>query len=212
MRWVLERVSGPDIEPVTLAEAKRHLREYQDVTDNDADIEALIVGAREWAEDYTDRALVDQEWRLTFGDSSRIDPVVAGTLCGEADLRGTEIYLRKSPAISIVSFVTVAADGTETAVDPTTYELREADGRGPRVVALTGASWTSGIYRIVFRAGFANRALSPQEGAEVVPERFKTAIRLWVEAMYDRDDRMMPVLLKTAEGLLRAERVEMGFA
>ena len=68
MRYALERVSGPDIEPITLAEAKRHLGEFDDVTTRDDDVSGLIQAAREWVEDYTARALIDQTWRLTFGD------------------------------------------------------------------------------------------------------------------------------------------------
>ena len=88
MLWALELVSGPEIEPVTLAEAKRHLREYDDVTTNDADITALIQGAREWVEQYTARALIDQTWRLTFGDSVAVDRVTVPTcVCASSETR-----------------------------------------------------------------------------------------------------------------------------
>ena len=53
MNFTLERVTQPDIEPVTLDEMKRHLRCFMSVTDEDDDITALIVAAREWIEDYT---------------------------------------------------------------------------------------------------------------------------------------------------------------
>lgn len=213
MKFVLERVTEPEIEPVTLAEAKRHLGEFEDVTTRDDDVTALITAAREWVEDYTGRALIDQQWRLTFGDAATVDAVTTPTVPNMAtEALGTEIYLRKSPALSIVSFVSVAADGTTTAVDADDYELREADGKWPRIVALNGAAWTSGVYRLVFRAGYADRDVSPAEGAEVVPERFKMAMKLWIEAMYDRDERMMSVLLDTAKGLIRSERVDIGLA
>lgn len=213
MKFVLERVTEPEIEPVTLAEAKRHLGEFEDVTTRDDDVTALITAAREWVEDYTGRALIDQQWRLTFGDAATVDAVTTPTVPNMAtEALGTEIYLRKSPALSIVSFVSVAADGTTTAVDADDYELREADGKWPRIVALNGAAWTSGVYRLVFRAGYADRDVSPAEGAEVVPERFKMAMKLWIEAMYDRDERMMSVLLDTAKGLIRSERADIGLA
>ena len=60
MNFVLERLTQPEMEVVTLAEMKRHLRLFSSVTDEDADITALIVAAREWVEDYTGRVLVDQ--------------------------------------------------------------------------------------------------------------------------------------------------------
>ena len=51
-------------------EMKRHLRCFMSVTDEDADITNLIAAAREWAEDYTGRALVDQTWRLSLVNRS----------------------------------------------------------------------------------------------------------------------------------------------
>lgn len=213
MKYVLERVAAPEIEPLTLAEAKLHLGEFDDITTHDNEIEALIAAAREWVEDYTGRALIDQTWRITFGDAYAIDRVVTPSCaCDRSEERGAHIYLRKSPALSIVSFVQIEADGSETALDPDAYELREADGKWPRVVAMNGGSWAAGEFRLVFRAGYANRDVSPPEGAEVVPNRFKQAIKLWIEANYDRDKDMMGPLIETATGLIRSERVELGIA
>lgn len=213
MRFVLERVTQPDIEPVTLAEMRRHLRCYDDVTVDDDDITALIVGGRQWAESYTGRALIDQRWRLTLTDQEgAYDPVQTPPpgCYGHVDYRRGEILLRRSPALEIVSFVTVNSAGDETAVDASAYELREADSKWPRIVSLTGSGWTSGTFRVVFRAGYATREGSPQEDATVVPVAFAQAIKLWVEANYDRDEKMMAPLLETAERLLDQERCHFG--
>lgn len=213
MRYVLERVTNPETEPVTLAQFKAHLGEYADITTRDDEATQVIQAAREWAEDYTGRALIDQRWRITFGDLAAVDPVRIPTCaCARSEERGEHIYLRKSPAIALVSFVSVASDGAETAVSADSYELQDADSKWPRVVAKNGATWATGLYRLVYRAGYADRDVSPAEGAEVVPARFLQAIKLHAEALYDRDEKMMQVLLDTAKGLLRAERVELGFA
>lgn len=219
MMFILERVTDPDIEPVTLAEMKRHLRCFDDVTDEDDDISALITGAREWVEDYTGRALIDQTWRLTIdqcggvtGDSVSGFTTSTGYYCGQFQWsRLGEIMLRKSPALAVTSFVSVDAEGSETEIDADTYQLREADSKWPRIVALNGATWTAGMVRISFRAGFADRTGSPQQEADEVPVRFKQAMKLWAEAMYDRGDNLM-TLLETAEKLIKSERSELSFA
>jgi uncharacterized phiE125 gp8 family phage protein/SPP1 family predicted phage head-tail adaptor len=51
--------TAPAVEPVTLTEAKQHLR--VDIADDDTYIEALIVAARQYAEEYLDRALISQQ-------------------------------------------------------------------------------------------------------------------------------------------------------
>ncbi|MBI4291316.1 MAG: phage head-tail connector protein [Betaproteobacteria bacterium] len=215
MIFTLERVSQPDIEPVTLEEMRRHLRVTQ--TDTDTDITGLIVAAREWAEDYTWRALVDQSWRLTLDEyASAYANVDSDTVSGYrgAWVRSADntILLRRSPVLAITSFVSVDSAGVETAIDAATYALREADSKWPRLVPLPGANWTSGPLRITFRAGFADRVSSPQQDADSVPFRFKAAMRLYAEALFDRDERMMKLLLEAAQGLLKPERAQLSLA
>lgn len=55
-------LSGPAAEPITLAEAKQHLRVEHD--DDDDIIAALIAGSRIHVETQTRRALITQSWRL----------------------------------------------------------------------------------------------------------------------------------------------------
>ena len=60
----LTRQTPPAIEPVTLAEAKQHLR--VDSNDDDAYIAGLVRAAREWVEQYLDRTLVLTQWAVRF--------------------------------------------------------------------------------------------------------------------------------------------------
>jgi uncharacterized phiE125 gp8 family phage protein len=56
-------LTGPAVEPISLAEAKAFLRVEHD--DDDDVIAALIAGARIYAEAQTRRAFITQSWRLT---------------------------------------------------------------------------------------------------------------------------------------------------
>jgi len=166
MNSVLERITDPEIEAVTLAELRQHLRLFSDITNEDAYLSELIVLAREWVTEYTGRALIDETWTQT------VQEYVSGS-----------ITLLRSPALAVVTFVSVGDDGAETAID--SYELREAGGRWPRLVPPTGSTWGAGTLRLTYRAGFANREVSPQDGAEKVPRAIKHAIRLLAAHEYE---------------------------
>jgi uncharacterized phiE125 gp8 family phage protein len=58
----LTRATPPAVEPVTVAEAKAHLR--VDASDDDTYIGTLITAAREWCEEYLDRTLVNTRWTM----------------------------------------------------------------------------------------------------------------------------------------------------
>ena len=71
----LTRQTPPALEPVTLTEAKAHLR-----VDTDADdvyVAHLITAAREWIEQYLDRTLIQTQWVMRFDKfpDSGIEPV-----------------------------------------------------------------------------------------------------------------------------------------
>jgi hypothetical protein len=226
--FTLERVTLPEIEPVTLTEMIQQAREFASLpAAAQTQLTGLIVAAREWVEDYTGRALIDQTWRLTL--RSRFHTYIGGDSVSGYNLGGVgsgwfgarewlhwlrvgEILLRKAPILAITSFVSVDAAGVETAIASTTYELREKASKWPRLVPLSGATWPSNDLRITFRAGFADRLGSPQQGAEMVPEPFKQAIKLYAEALYDRDPKMMPLLLDTAKRLVETQCSELPLA
>jgi len=60
----LKRASQPVVEPVSLSDAKTHLR--VDTESDDDQILALITAAREWCENYTQRTFVHTQWTMTF--------------------------------------------------------------------------------------------------------------------------------------------------
>jgi hypothetical protein len=211
----MELMTAPITEPVSLAEMIEQVREFDSLSSASQDrLTGLITVARHWAETYTGRALVDQKWRLNLGDANAIfrnvdSDTVSGYYAGLYQAqRDGRILLRRSPVIEITRIATVASDGTETVVGSSTYELREADSRWPSVVALTGS--LSGSLRIEFRAGFIDTSASPFVGT--VPEIFLQAVRLYAEALYDKDEKQMPLLQNAAEMLLATESANLQIA
>lgn len=214
MRFTLERVTEPEIEPITAAEFVRNIGEFSaNATARADDISMAITSAREWLEKETSRALIDQTWRQTLTDGINGYDRVQGSadaVSGYIPASRTEIQLMRSPVIAITSFVSVDAAGDETEIDPDSYELREADSKWPMLVALNGGSWTAGTYRIEFRAGYANRDVSPQDGTSVIPARFRQAVLLYAESLYDRE--RMDALQSAAERLIAPENCNTGLA
>lgn len=210
MRWLIERVTDPEIEVIELAQMKRELREFADVTTRDDDITAKIKAAREWIEDYTGQVLVDSTWRYSLertGSLFNSDPDVGRVFSGVIGPT-RDVYLRRSPVIAITSIVTVDGNGAETTVDAADYQLRDIGSRWPMVVPIGSGSWGSSNIRVTFRAGYADRTGSPQTGAEVVPERFKQAMILWVKWNYDGDKES----LEAAERIASRLKAHVGIA
>lgn len=62
----LTRVAGPLVEPVSVSEAKQHLRLDRDFNDDDAYVQGLITASRFYAETYCDRTFVRSQWRMAL--------------------------------------------------------------------------------------------------------------------------------------------------
>lgn len=199
--FTLERISDPTIEPVTLDEAIRQVREFSSLEQAGQDeLTRLITNAREWVEDETGQALIDQTWRLSIGNDIILTDTTptTGLYWGAFSWAGNRLYLRRTPVLQITKFVTVASDGTETDVDTDTFTLCDAGSKYPYIYAPNGGAWTTGAIIIEFRAGYADLLGSPTGSADDVPARFKQAILLHVEAHYDRDEKMMEKLMQAA--------------
>jgi len=97
----IKRTSQPDSEPVTLSEAKQHLRVVN--SDEDDYIQSLIQTAREDCEKYQNRSYYTQTWKLVFDE-----------------LQNDIIELPRPPVQSIDSIVVIDSDGTSN--DVTDYD------------------------------------------------------------------------------------------
>ena len=124
-------VAGPALEPVSLTEAKLHLR--VDGNDENTLVTALIAAARQAAESYTRRAFVTQTWRYT------------------CDRLGSAFTLPWQPVQSVDE---VAVDGT--VIPEASYELDAATGRLRPLVPYV--AMTLGGVAVEYTAGYGDTA------------------------------------------------------
>jgi uncharacterized phiE125 gp8 family phage protein len=157
----------PSVEPVTLAEAKTHLGVT--VSDDDDMIEELIVAAREFAEGYTGRKLIEQTIQFTLPEFPA----------------GGVIYIPASPVISVESVGYVDSDGDDQTLSADTYEVRALE-LPPKISLLGGESWpstdsdTMEAVTITAKVGYGSSAGD-------VPKRIKTAMKLLLTKLYDME-------------------------
>ena len=163
----LTRQTPPAVEPVTVAEAKAHLR--VDISDDDTYIGTLITAAREWCEQYLDRTLVSTQWVMRF------------------DSFPYEIELPRPPISS--SGTTTAVSLTYTLGDDSTATLSTATYRVDRnstpgvVRQLRAGSWPGNLddynaVSVTWWAGYGSAGSS-------VPATIRHAILLLVGHWYE---------------------------
>jgi uncharacterized phiE125 gp8 family phage protein len=156
--------SGPAVEPITLAEAKAHLR--LDGTAEDTLVGSLIVTSRLHVEAALGLALITQGWSWFIDDWPP----------------GRELPLPLRPVESVTAVRLYAADESLQTVSPDTYLL---DGVGPpaRLVRRNNVSWpkptrvANGI-EIAFVAGYGDAAAN-------VPAPVRQAILLLIAHWYE---------------------------
>ncbi len=153
--------------PVSLAEAKAHLRVEHD--DQDDLITAQIRAATAWLDGYAGilgRALITQTWRQEFGRFADHLP----------------LPLAPVTAIDSVSYFDVG--NVQQTLDPGLYDLF-ANARGAHVALRPGQSWPVTFRRadavsVTFTAGYG--------AAADVPEPICQAILLIVQRLFDGAD------------------------
>ena len=155
-------MTGPAEEPVSLDEAKAHLKVEYD--SEDFLIASQIAAARLWAEKFTNRAFITQTWRMRF-------PVFPGAL---------PINLYPSPLQSIVSLIYIDNSGVEQTWGSGNYVLH-ADGSPGGISLSYGGAWPSvrsqyDAITITYIVGYGTAAQ--------VPDDIKAAILLRVGDLF----------------------------
>jgi uncharacterized phiE125 gp8 family phage protein len=164
VQYATEITSGPAVEPLTVAEAKAHLR--VDHTTDDSYIESLIKAARRTAEQFQGRAYITQTWKLYLDDFPH----------------GKEIKLPVAPVASVSSITYVDLNGDTQTWDSANYQV-DTKAAIPRIVLSPIVSWPNveadrvNAVTITFIAGYGATSAS-------VPENTKHAIKLIISDMY----------------------------
>ena len=158
--------SGPAIEPVTVTEAKAHLR--VDGTAEDVLISSLILTSRLHLEASLDLALITQSWTLVM----------------DRWARGSDIEIPMSPLLSINAVRVKKADGSFTVVPATSYVVDIAS-RPARLVWNATVKPDPGVpangIEIDFTAGFGATA-------NLVPAPLRHALLLLTAHWYEHRD------------------------
>lgn len=145
----LKVTTPPATEPITLAEAKIHLRVDPDITDEDALIADLIVQSREYVEEATNRALITQTLEYTLDDFP---------------LDSQSIWLPKFPVTVVNSIKYLDEDAIEQTLDASLFIVDiSSDYDFARIALIDDEVWPTTDDRIAtvtieFVAGQATEA------------------------------------------------------
>lgn len=168
----LVRQTQPAVEPVTLAEAKAHLR--VDTADDDAYITGLIRAAREWVEQYLDRTLVHTQWVMRFDKfpDSGIEPV---------ELPRPPMVTSGTATAVTVTFTT--EPGATSTYSTAEYRVDRFATPGT-VLPIYGSTWTphrqdDNAISVTWWAGYG------PSGSDV-PQGVKNAMLLYIHELYEK--------------------------
>lgn len=135
-------VTAPAVTPVSLDEAKAHLRVDDDT--EDTLIAAMIAGAAGSAELYLGRSLITQTLRLTL-DRWPVNEVRPGVGFDGPWINGPRlIELARPPVQSIASVTVYDDDDQASVVDPSIYRLANGSNDRARLVLRKGQTWPTG--------------------------------------------------------------------
>lgn len=169
----LKIITGPTVEPVSLQQAKLHLRVIGDPSDvsanpEDTYISALIVAARQRAEHLTGRALMPQTLELALDSFSRV------------------IRLPRPPLASVSSVKYLDVAGNLQTLDPSAYIV---DDHSEPACLLASDAWpvtkaASNAVLVRYVAGYAT--------AQAVPDTIKSWMLLCIGMLYANRESVVP--------------------
>ncbi|KGM99579.1 phage head-tail connector protein [Clostridium botulinum] len=159
-------ITPPSVEPITLEEAKHHLR--IDGNDDDLLISSLVKQAREWCEDFQNRKYTTQTLEVVLDTFPNGNAIVFNSI---------------SPVQKVESIKYYDADRQEHLFDESSY-IVDLDGFVNRVVLNRGEHWPKielqsvNAVRIRLVVGYG-------DSGDKVPEAIKWAMILQMKLLYD---------------------------
>jgi uncharacterized phiE125 gp8 family phage protein len=197
MAW--KQTVAPVSEPITLADAKLFLK--QDESADDALINSLISGAREYAETHTMRQLLPATWLVTL-DQFFYSQVTGGDLVErQSGLRFATIPNRNAirlpfpPLRAITSIQYYDFNNTLQTLDPSVYEFDNIS-EPARVAPVFGQIWPITYIRfnavqITFTAGYDDASKVPMG----LLNAMKAAVLFWYENRGDNVQQLTDIPL-----------------
>lgn len=159
-------ITPPTVEPITISDVKAQLGIQADDTGSDAIISRRITEARQWAEDYMQRALITRTLEIRLNDFPH--------RCG---FGSDAIQLPFPDLLTVVSVKYIDLNGTEQTISSADYVVDTYNTIG-RVRPVYGVAWPypraeENAVRIQYTCGYGATALS-------VPALIREALLLLV--------------------------------
>lgn len=171
----LQILQEPAVEPLTLQEAKLHLR--VDIPDDDALISALITSVRQYAETITRRAFIQQVWSYVI--DSFPGPTLIGVPWGKTfTLPRHAIEIEKSRVQQVLAVNYLDMSGNPQVMPPASYTV-DYTSEPCRITPVFGQIWPIplpqiGACNVRFVAGYAAPvAFDPSTGMMTVQGTWK---------------------------------------
>ncbi len=202
----LTLITAPTVSPISLQQAKDHLRISH--SDDDDKVQLCIDAATAYVDGedgFLGRCLVAQTWQLTIDTFPE-----------------AEIKIPLPPLQSIVDIIYDNPDGDATTVASTDYYVDVAS-EAAWVTPILGFTWPTTLdaintVRVKFIAGYPATTDSPPDLAGNVPADIKAGMLLMIGSMFEnRQDEFMDNMEKfpfpfASHYLFRKYRIQLGMA
>lgn len=163
------RSAEPSIEPISVVDAKEHMRVDND--DEDLVIESYIKAARRWCEEFTRRSFINTTW------VAKLESFPCWL-----------IEIEKCPLVSVTSIAYTDTAGVSQTISAANYQVDGHSTPG-RIIPAYGLSWPAvrsqlSPITLTFVAGYGATAAS-------VPDVIKSAIKIFTAHLYEQREAIV---------------------